>query len=206
MNTSRVTSDGDTVAGCNNAFIAGEYDWKNNQGGDPLSTFLSGIQGDTHVSGDMFWDLFAHAPRWGWLDGAECAGCWPLDYPGQGADDMAREQTIRSHAYAMAGKAVPAHAPVGTPLVTLVTPNREIAWRGTAGAANYSVEESTSSASGPWTMICNLCATDTSTPWQDPQSLEGATIWYRVQADNLDGVAGPWSAPYQFVVSGYQAQ
>ena len=76
-------------------------------------------------------------------------------------DDQTREQTIRNHGYTMAGQAAPAHAPVGAPLITLITPNREIEWRGTAGAANYSVEESTSGASGPWTAICNLCATDT---------------------------------------------
>jgi mannan endo-1,4-beta-mannosidase len=207
MDTSIVTGDGDAVASCNKAFIAGEYDWKNNDGGDPLSTFLPGIQNDPNVSGDMLWDLFSHSPEYGWEDGAECSGtsgCWQLNYPGQGADDMAREQTLRSHAYAMAGEAVPAHAPVTAPRITVVTPKREIAWRGTAGPTNYSVQYSTSTADGPWTTICALCATDTSTPWQDPQSVEGATIWYRVQADNLDGVLGPWSAPYQFVASGYR--
>jgi hypothetical protein len=196
MNTTIPTADGDAVASCGKAFVVGEYDWNNVTGGPALADFLSPIAADTNVAGDLYWDMWPHNPSYGW-DQCEC-NYYTLDYPGESASTATKEQQLRTHAYTMSGVAVPMHAAVGASVVTLVTPSRQIEWRGVAGASNYSVQESTTGANGPWTTICDLCATDASTPWQDPNSLEGPPIWYRVQADNLDGSPGPWSASYQF--------
>jgi hypothetical protein len=163
--------------------------------GTPLPAFLSSVQADTNIAGDLFWDLWPHAQTYGYDQHSDG---FTLHGPGDTADMQARAQELRAHAYAMSGLEVPPHQPVGAPTITLVTPHRQIGWHGVAGGDDYSVEESTISANGPWTTICSLCATDNSTPWQDPNPLEGASIWYRVQADNLDGKLGPWSAAYQF--------
>jgi hypothetical protein len=196
MNTSLATGDADAVASCAKAFIIGEYAW-NDDSVSTLPAFLSGTEGDAHIAGDLYWDLWPHNPSYGY--DSPSSDQYQLHYPGQTADMATRAQELRTHAYSMSGLAVPAHTAVGTPVITDVTPTRQIEWRGVAGGDDYSVEESTQSSTGPWTVICNLCATDNSTPWQDPNPAEGTTIWYRVQADNLDGVVGPWSGPYKLV-------
>src|SRR5258708_12999646 len=87
----------------------------------------------------------------------------------------------------------------GVPFIDVVIRNAAsdvLVWRGTALAASYSIERSTSGASGPWTVICDRCATDNSTPWVDTTAPAGA-LWYRVIAYNLSGVAASPSSPYQ---------
>ena len=74
-------------------------------------------------------------------------------------------------------------------------------WRGTAVAASYTIERSTAGANGPWTVICNQCATDTSTPWTDKAPPAG-NVWYRVTAYNLSGVAGSPSSSYELASGG----
>jgi hypothetical protein len=90
---------------------------------------------------------------------------------------------------------VPADGVPGAPLITGVT-GFQVTWRGTAGADVYSVERSSTSYSGPWTVVCNLCVTDNGTPWTDP-SQPGGVLWYRVRAYTLSGVAGRYSPVYQ---------
>src|SRR5205085_10011170 len=87
----------------------------------------------------------------------------------------------------------------GTPLLETVIRNgatNRVVWQGAAFAASYSIEQSTVSASGPWTVICDQCATDNNTPWIDPTSAAGR-LWYRVIAYNLSGLAGNPTNSYQ---------
>ncbi len=64
-----------------------------------------------------------------------------------------------------------------------------IAWRGTTDAATYSVERSATGPDGPWSTVCDRCATDDSTPWTDPTAPASA-LWYRVIPYNEQGVEG----------------
>jgi hypothetical protein len=105
----------------------------------------------------------------------------------------ARAQLLRTHAYAMAGVAVPAHRIPPPPVITSVVIEGLIAWRGSAGAVRYSVERKDQGAT-EWKTICDRCATDSDDPWADPHAvLFGAQ--YRVIAWNADGVASAPSEP-----------
>jgi hypothetical protein len=130
---------------------------------------------------------------------SESGQWWALYYGGiptlihDKADMAARAELLRSHAFAIAGVAVPPHAIPPAPVVTsqgmgLVT------WRGSAGAVSYSIERKDNNAS-PWKTICDKCATDESTPWIDPKPAQGLfSIKYRVTAYNADGQASAPSA------------
>src|SRR2546429_80851 len=108
-------------------------------------------------------------------------------------------QQLRRHAYKMRNASVPADRIPGVPVLNVVIrggPDDIVVWRGIALAASYTIERSTSGANGPWRVICDKCATDTSTSWKDRTTPAG-TLWYRVIAYNLSGVAGMPSSPYQ---------
>lgn len=104
---------------------------------------------------------------------------------------------LRQHAYTMRGLPVPSSWPLpAAPLITSAKAQSNggvvLAWRGAAPAINYTVARSTS-ANGPWTVICQQCATDYDTPWTDSQAAAGTTYYYRVQGFNMDGTGGAWS-------------
>lgn len=108
-------------------------------------------------------------------------------------------QLLRAHAYKMSDTSVPANSIPGIPVINAVIkgdPNNVLEWRGTAVAVSYTIERSTLGVNGPWTVICEKCATDNSTPWMDTTSPAGA-VWYRVTAYNLSGVAGSPSTPFK---------
>src|SRR5260370_40459 len=114
------------------------------------------------------------------------------------AASLTNVNQLRTHAFKMRGIPLPTFNAPGVHLIDVVIRNAAsdvLVWRGTALAASYSIERSTSGASGPWTVICDRCATDNSTPWVDTTAPAGA-LWYRVIAYNLSGVAGSPSSPY----------
>jgi hypothetical protein len=47
-----------------------------------------------------------------------------------------------------------------------------------------------------WKTLCQHCATDTQTPWQDKDMPQGP-VWYRLTPYNANGHAGLPSAPEQ---------
>jgi mannan endo-1,4-beta-mannosidase len=167
-------------------FIVGEYDWNTNNGSE-LSDFLSAIQYSS-AAGDMYWTLFPHTDLYGYVQHGEH---YTLHYPGDTPDMRRRVSLLRAHAYAMQGQPVSTSKSPGTPQITFVT-NNAIAWRGAAGADTYMVERSTVSSDGPWTVICDRCATDDDTPWLDTSRPAGS-VWYRVRAYSVSGIAGPYS-------------
>jgi len=179
---------------------------------DDLQAVLHTLETDPNISGDDYWALQAHAPGFGWQpipadvhDSAyahkgESGQWWALYYGGLGtlvntAEDMrARAELLRKHAYAMAGTPVPPHMVPGAPAITSVVFGSLIAWRGSAGAVNYSVQRQTGAAS-EWVTICDRCATDADVPWPDPKPAMIGAAKYRVIAHNADGVASAPSEP-----------
>ena len=193
---SMLMNDAKAAKKAGKAFIVGEFDWNDANGGDTLSKFLSAIESYPTVSGDLFWELWSHDDQYGYTRGEIQ---FTLHYPGDSAAMRASVQLLRSHAYRMRQLSVPAESIPGVPLIVLAlrnTPYNVLEWRGTAMAASYTIERSTSGANGPWTVICDKCATDNSTPWEDTTSPAG-TVWYRVTAYNLSGVAGSTSVPVE---------
>ena len=180
-----------------------------------LRGFLASLRADPEIAGDAFWALEAHADGHGWMPipadtsdpttarTGESGEWWALYYTGlptlvMSAQDMAaRAQIIRSHNYAMDGLRRPRHAISPAPNVTSAAYSADaggvrVYWQGSAGAPDYTVQRAPA-AGGPWTTVCNRCATDAGDGFVDPKGSAGA--WYRVVPYNLDGRAGPPSAP-----------
>jgi len=171
-------------------YLADEYDWNTNTD-NSLSLFLNAIKNST-ASGDLYWSLFPHADRYGYVIETEH---YTLHYPGDTPDMRSRVSLLRNHAFAMQGMPVPSLAPPGTPVITFVN-GKEIAWRGVAGAVAYTIERSTTRANGPWTVICNKCATDDDTPWIDKSQPQGS-VWYRVEGFSVSGIADAFSSVFK---------
>ncbi len=205
--------DAALVTGHGKAFIVNEFGWDRTDWKTPqdLQTVLDTLARDPNVSGDDFWALQAHLDNFGfqlipantnnpaYAEHGESGQWWALYYPGvktmvNSAEDMAaRTQQLRAHAYAMSTTALPKHALPPAPVITAVVLGGLVAWRGSAGAINYSVERKDTGAT-EWKTVCDRCATDADDPWADPRgALFGVS--YRVTAYNADGVASEPSQP-----------
>ncbi|HKF37862.1 MAG TPA: hypothetical protein VKB35_13290 [Ktedonobacteraceae bacterium] len=193
---SELTNGASAAKKAGKAFVVGEFDWNDANGGDALSSFLSTIESDSVVTGDLFWELWAHDDQYGYVsNGIQ----YTLHCPADSVAMATSVNQLRIHAFKMREIALPTFSAPGVPLIGVVIRNAAsdvLVWRGASLAASYSIERSTSGASGPWTVICNRCATDSSTPWVDMTAPAGA-LWYRVIAYGLSGVAGSPSSPYQ---------
>src|SRR6266487_2391324 len=192
----QLENDAEAAQKAGKAFIVEEFDWNGANGGDTLSKLLSTIESNSAVAGDLFWELWSHADQYGYVSSDKQ---YTLHYPGDSTAMRISAQQLRRHAYKMRNLSVPDESPPGAPLIAVVIrdgPDDVLVWRGAALAASYTVERSTSGANGPWRVICDKCATDRSTPWKDTTTPAG-TLWYRVVAYNLSGVAGRPSSPYQ---------
>ncbi len=181
MDTSKLSSDLSKMSGSNKVYTVGEYNWT----GSNLGSFLTAIQNNAAVAGDVYWSLFPHGDSYGYVQHNDCC---TLHYPGDSTSMRSAAQSLRSHAYAMRGTSVPASGIPTAPLVTSIS--NPISWRGAVAADTYTIERSTDQTN--WTVICNKCATDNSTPWTDSSRPSG-TVYYRIQGFNLDGVGGPYS-------------
>ncbi len=191
----QMNTDARAATKAGKAFIVGEFDWNDANGGDSLSNFLADVQDNPGVAGDTFWELWSHDDQYGYISGDQ----YTLHYPGDTAAMRSNVQLLRSYAYKMSNLPVPPDSLPGTSLLETVIMNgstNTLIWRGTAVAASYTIERSTMGPDGPWAVICNQCATDNDTPWVDTQVPAGP-LWYRVTAYNLSGIAGPPSASYQ---------
>jgi len=202
------TRDAAAVTGHGKVYIVNEFGWDVTDWltRDDLAALLHALETDVNVSGDGYWALQAHANNFGWqaipanvsdpayAKTGESGQWWALYYGGidtlvMKADDMrARAQQLRSHAFAMAGVPVPAHIVPAPPVITSVVFGSLIAWRGSAGAMNYSVQRQARGATA-WETICDRCATDADVPWPDLKGNIMAGYKYRVIAYNADGVA-----------------
>lgn len=195
-----VIADANQVTNAGKVFIAGEYGsiFANAQ-------LFRTIEKDHKIAGWAFWSLFAHLDTYGYEqhnDGET------LHYPGISPLMRKRDHLIRKFDYAIqktrgiGGGYEPLEPPPGEPLITLArriaktdkhrSSSVEIAWRGTTDAATYSIERSTAGPSGPWSTVCNRCATDDSTPWTD-RNAPATSLWYRVLAENEQRIPGTWS-------------
>jgi len=189
-------------------YIAYEYGWDrtNYKTLAALEGFLDTLRRTPEIAGDAFWALEGHADGHGWLpipadttdpavaETGESGEWWALYYSGirtlvsTVADMRARAQAIRRHNYAMAGRVPPPHAIPPAPRITATAGGR-LLWEGSAGASRYSVQRAPAKR-GPWTTVCDRCATDSSGGFHLAR-----TGWYRVVAFNLDGKPSRASVP-----------
>jgi hypothetical protein len=213
MGTSTLESDASQTAAAGQALVIGEYAWN---GSTDLAPFLSAIESNTNISGDMYWDLL---PPNNDFDFEEDFDGYQLHFPGDNSDviqsagvppvlaassDAPLVTELRNHAYAMTGTAVPAYAVPTAPVITNVEhvtgaisgSGNIVEWRGGDGAATYLVSRSTAGATGPWTEAGSISAT-WQEPWLDSGGPAGPNVWYEVAGVNSGGVAGPDSAAFQ---------
>lgn len=194
-----VTSHGKAYSAC-------EFGWDvtNWATRDDLQATLTSMEDDNNISGTGFWALYAHAIEYGWQPmvmptnnirhvkaGASDTGQWWSFYYGgidtlvNSRDEMrARGEMLRTHAFKMAGLAVPPHAIPPAPVITTKSLGI-VRWRGSAGAVNYSVERSTTS--GKWELVCDKCAIDSDMGWPDLSPAGIMNPRYRITAYNADG-------------------
>lgn len=189
-NADKLLADARKVTGAGKVYIAGEYGWPQ---GD-LERFLGTAEAEEIVSGTCFWSLFPHADDGGYVhhfDG------FTVHYPGTGlgGDLPARIARLREHAYRMRGEATPPSAVPTAPVIERA--GREIVFRGTVGAAAYTLEKSTAGADGPWEVVFDRRPSAYGGPWIDAERAMITRTWYRIKAWNADGVAGEFSEAYE---------
>ena len=199
LNITKLNNDASMVSAADKVYSAGEYGWTRDSGTtNTLPNFLAAIEANPGVNLDQYWSLFPRNDDWSYVQHFDN---YQLHYPGDTPDLATRVSELRTHAFAMSGRAVPALPRPGTPVITNVehlSTGNLIEWRGTAAASTYSVQRSTEKTPfAPWTTVCDACATDTSAPWLDAGAPDGPKVWYRAWAVNGDGVAGRPSASFQ---------
>jgi len=193
--------------------VIGEYAWNDSQ---DLHTFLADIRQTPAVAGDMYWDLQPQNDFFGYVEHFDG---YQLHFPGDNADvfdfggepvleagpDASAVTALRDHAYAMAGRSVPAYPVPSAPVVTNVEhvasetagAGNLLEWRGSPGAASYLVQRSTGGPGGPWTTVATVSAADTESPYLDRGVGQGPDLWYRVTAINPNGKSGLPSSVHQ---------
>ncbi|GAC1361948.1 MAG: hypothetical protein PVS3B1_01820 [Ktedonobacteraceae bacterium] len=200
MSVAKLTNDVNIAKDSRKAFIAGEYQWNDSRGGDPLPAFLAASLSNTAIAGDMLWELWPHNEQYGYNSNQPE---FTLHYPGDDSTMQNQINLLRDHAYKMVDLPVPAaDLPNGPQLTTVVRAGARniIIWQGAVGAANYSIERSSTGAGGPWDTICDHCVTDMTSPWIDNSPLTAAS-WYRIVPYNTAGVAGTTSNVFQASVT-----
>jgi mannan endo-1,4-beta-mannosidase len=173
---------------------------------DDLSAMLGGMERVHALSGVLVSGLEAHAEGGGFLPapvGAHPAGMGPLYFPGvpvagtDAADMLLRDRLLRRFNYAM-GDVMETPAPLLPPPPEIISVVKgRVVWRGAAGAASYTIERSADPLiPGSWQTLCDRCASDLTSGWQDPE--RGAWGgWYRVIAANINGHTGNTSGVQQ---------
>ncbi len=175
--------------------------WVSNTSGgsDDLSVFLPAIESNTAVSGNIVWNLWPHDTTYGYLVNDDVDSIYypvgKITAQNPDTDQVARFQTIRTHGFKMQGisPAPAALQPVPTPTLLTVTNTsgtNMISWHGVVGAHYYTLQYA-SSSSGPWTSL-DSSYNDFDTPVFHSAA---ASTFYRVAAQNSDGVFSSYSAP-----------
>jgi mannan endo-1,4-beta-mannosidase len=211
---STLSQDAAAVTSRGKVFIVNEFGWDRTNWAtqSDLQRLLDAIRKDRNISGDDFWALQAHLDNFGFqaipadtgnaafAEAGESGQWWALYYPGMktlvmSAEEMAaRAQQLRTHAYEMAGTAVPAHAIPPAPVITSTVLGGLVAWRGSAGAVRYSIERQ-APGTDQWQLVCDRCAADSEDPWIDGSGASSFGARYRVTAYNADGAASQPSLP-----------
>ena len=177
LNIAELNTQADQAQKANKVFIAEEYAWNNKGGGDSLARFLTAVETNHAITGDLFWSLFGHNDTFGYVQHNDG---YTLHYPGDTTDMQERVTELRNHAYTMRNMPVPAYRMYGEPLITTTTPR--LAWRGVAGAFWYTIERSSSGLDGSWVILCMRC-TDNEFSWLD-KSRPVEPAWYKIEASN----------------------
>ncbi|TYP74723.1 cellulase family glycosylhydrolase [Paenibacillus methanolicus] len=185
--------DAEAVQAAGKVYIAGEFGWPNCD----LVAFLREAESNEAVSGTLFWSLFGHHDRGGYVQHFDG---FAVHYPGTGVneDHRMRVSALREHAFAMSGREVKEEAVPGKPVIVDAECGR-IAFRGVVGAASYTVEKSLTGENGSWQIVYDDRPADHAMPWVDPTRVQSAQAYYRIKAANGSNVEGAYSDVFHSV-------
>lgn len=186
---SSLVADAEKAAQKGKVFIAGEFGWSQ---GD-LNEFLDAAEAHPSVAGTLFWSLFGHHDRGGYVQHFDG---FALHYPGNAQNEelMSRILRLRQHAFAMRGESVPEAGMLDKPII--IGAEGKIVFRGVAGAAYYTVERSSEGEAGPWSIVYEKRPVDHEEGWHDPVRIHTQEAWYRVKGISLSGQSGAYSDCY----------
>ena len=170
-----------------------------------LEAWLADVVRARLLAGALTGMLQGHADQGGYLPPPPPAGpgLAALYFPGVATPDMnqatmqERGRALRRFNFAMVDVTLaPAYLLTPQPQILSVKHGR-IVWRGSAGAASYTVERSPDPAMpGAWTTLCDGCASDVPGFWQDPAPPE-QPAYYRVMPLNINGHRAVPSEPFK---------
>ncbi len=170
-----------------------------------LEAWLADIVRERMLQGALTGNLQGHADQGGYLPPPPPAGpgVAALYFPGVATPGMdlatmeERGRALRRFNFAMVDITLaPSYLLTPKPEI-LSAKHGRITWRGSAGAASYTIERSPDpSAPGTWTTLCDGCATDVAGFWQDP-SPPDAPAYYRVMPLNINGHRAVPSEPFK---------
>lgn len=182
--------DANIAKQANKSLVIGEYGWTE---GD-LENFLKVAEENIAVSGTLFWSLFGHHDKNGYVNHYDS---FSLNYPSHltNIETAKRVQQLRKHGFKMSNREVPRHSIPKAPKL-IVDATGSIKWRGVVGAAYYTIERSNDSEDGPWTVICEKSVSDHHSLWNDFSRDSMVDAWYRIKAYNIDDEPGDYSEVY----------
>lgn len=168
-----------------------------------LAPFMNNVI-ESGTSGALIWSLRYHSEDGGFFRHTEGtydgvfyeAYKWPGFPAGDSFEEAATLALLRDKAYEIRGiDNEPAIAAPAAPVMLPVDTVSRIGWKGSTGAAAYTVERSVYAA-GPWQVIgAEVYDAATSDLFDDMKSVTGATYFYRVKAVNATG-----ESPYSQVM------
>jgi hypothetical protein len=191
----------DAVTGANRIYFIDSYDWTDAtfRTPDDLQSFMLEIRLARSLTGVFVSNLSGHAENGGYLP-PPANELPPLYFPGfaiGGMDEASvrdRARNVRRLTFRMLDILPLAYAQPAPPTIISVV-HGKVTWRGSAGAADYSIERSGDlTAIGSWQTLCDQCATDLSPSWQDP-NVPSTPVWYRMKPYNINNHFGLTSDP-----------
>jgi mannan endo-1,4-beta-mannosidase len=188
------------VHAANKVYSLGEFGWTANPNGGEMDEMLQTCLSHSVCLQAAPWSFFPHADTHGYVQHGDG---FTFHFPGwESKAAMHLIQFMHNYSAAMKQRNVtPFQAPTSKPMITLaktVKTTTSIAWRGTAMASVYEIQQALSK-NGPWITLPNGSMknniTDNDTPWNVSSLATGS--WVRVRGIGYeDKVAtGPWSVP-----------
>jgi len=175
------------AVGADEVYYVGEYGPSDFSPSD-LQLFLSTLE-NSHAVGDTWWSFFPHGDNYGFVSHGDA---YTVHYPGKDNASQSTLLALRSHAFSMRGLAVPEDTDMpGQPLITQASV-KQLVWRGATLAVRYDVEVA-QAPEGPFTKICDKCASDHDVPWDVPAQFQSYS-YIRVRGYSLKGTPGRYSA------------
>jgi mannan endo-1,4-beta-mannosidase len=186
----------DRVAG-RKPVLLGEFGFISTSG---FEAVLDYVIGEPRIPGALIWSLRRHDGNGGFFQHSEPVGHglyrayhWPGFDDGEPYDERNLLHLVRAKAFEIQGREAP---PIAVPQPPELLPFEEapmFSWRGSMGAAAYTIERS-DARDGPWLTIAggiDDCGTPGFPLFSDAGAKVGGTYFYRVRAGNAAGESAP---------------